>query len=696
MERQRCAVSTPLAIAALSALLVLSGHAAARVIHVPSGEAPTIQSGIDTSADGDTVLVADGHYYERIRLRGKAILLASRLVDGGDAAHIDATVIDGDPLVLGSADTASVVCAVSGEDTTTVIQGFTITNGIGTESSVMGGRVGGGVYCEASSPIIARCVISQNAASAYGGAIACRGPAHGFAMPGIRGCTLAGNSADLAGGGIASSRNAYPKVTKTILWGNSAQDGPAIALLGSEGTTGAIVSYSDVQGGESDVSVGPDCELFWTEGNIDCNPLFCDPYGGDYWLRDESCCAGAGSSGGDIGCHAAGCTVDSCWYHDRVLERIYVLRGEPGEHSDNERTISVSDATGSQDGNMIDLMMDMRGERWLYVWPPGQWLGEIYFFGQILRYDPASGDTFCIARTPPRLPGTYSLANGQDVGPGLTWWYAVQGVDSLHHLSLTWNGHWISELIGVYPAISDSITGLAFDRENLDLWAIFRGEPDMLVEYDVSGSTPEVIQGPFPAPWPYGPDSGAAAGLDYCEEASALVAVNHNTNEAVWFTDIWPGYGGPPGDDEPGLVADTSYVLMDTESPGAAAVFSDRGVLYVAGCIDTMCVLDAYVDALTLATEDPILASTSVRLMPLSPNPFAGSASLEYELMHARHVKLEIFNLAGRRVATLVNAQRQPGRYLVRWDANGLASGVYFCRLSAGPDAAVRKAVLLR
>lgn len=130
--------------------------------------------------------------------------------------------------------------------------------------------------------------------SADGGAIACRGPAHGFAMPVVRGCTLVTKSAASAGGGIVSSRNAYPKVTETILWNNSAEDGLAIALLGGEGPSGAIVSYSDVQGGELDVSIGPDCELFWTEGNIDCNPLFCDPYAGDHWPRDESCCAGAG------------------------------------------------------------------------------------------------------------------------------------------------------------------------------------------------------------------------------------------------------------------------------------------------------------------------------------------------------------------------------------------------------------------
>ena len=66
-----------------SFLLFLSICLYGQVINVP-GDQPTIQEAINASVDGDTVLVADGTYYENINFKGKAITLASWfLIDGG-------------------------------------------------------------------------------------------------------------------------------------------------------------------------------------------------------------------------------------------------------------------------------------------------------------------------------------------------------------------------------------------------------------------------------------------------------------------------------------------------------------------------------------------------------------------------------------------------------------------------------------
>jgi Protein of unknown function (DUF1565). len=64
------------------------------------------------------------------------------------------------------------------------------------------------------------------------------------------------------------------------------------------------------------------------------------------------------------------------------------------------------------------------------------------------------------------------------------------------------------------------------------------------------------------------------------------------------------------------------------------------------------------------------------------PNPFNPSTEIGYHVASAGIVKLSVYDLLGQEVATLVNAQRQPGNYTVEWNAARMSSGMYFARLS--------------
>ena len=59
-------------------------------------------------------------------------------------------------------------------------------------------------------------------------------------------------------------------------------------------------------------------------------------------------------------------------------------------------------------------------------------------------------------------------------------------------------------------------------------------------------------------------------------------------------------------------------------------------------------------------------------------------------------VALSLYSVRGRLVRRLVNGYREAGTYAVRIDASGLASGIYICRLEAGPHVQSRRLVLLR
>ena len=78
------------------------------------------------------------------------------------------------------------------------------------------------------------------------------------------------------------------------------------------------------------------------------------------------------------------------------------------------------------------------------------------------------------------------------------------------------------------------------------------------------------------------------------------------------------------------------------------------------------------------------------------PNPFNPSTTVVFTLEKKGHASLEVFDISGRRVATLVDEQRAAGRHEVVWRPRNVASGVYFTRLSADGQSATRRMTLLK
>jgi len=83
------------------------------------------------------------------------------------------------------------------------------------------------------------------------------------------------------------------------------------------------------------------------------------------------------------------------------------------------------------------------------------------------------------------------------------------------------------------------------------------------------------------------------------------------------------------------------------------------------------------------------------------PNPFNPTTNLEFRIADAGLVKVTVFDVMGRESATLVNEVLTPGAYKTSWEATGMPSGMYFCRLEAqGSDGKTwtqtRKVILLK
>lgn len=78
------------------------------------------------------------------------------------------------------------------------------------------------------------------------------------------------------------------------------------------------------------------------------------------------------------------------------------------------------------------------------------------------------------------------------------------------------------------------------------------------------------------------------------------------------------------------------------------------------------------------------------------PNPFNAQTTIEYCLPEQSLVSIDIFDLLGRRIETLVDEVKPAGLYRVTWHADNLPSGMYFCRITAGDFSKTRKMVLLK
>jgi len=94
-------------------------------------------------------------------------------------------------------------------------------------------------------------------------------------------------------------------------------------------------------------------------------------------------------------------------------------------------------------------------------------------------------------------------------------------------------------------------------------------------------------------------------------------------------------------------------------------------------------------------------APASHNLSQNVPNPFNAQTLISYNLSHAGHIELAVYNGVGQRIRTLVNTWQQVGGHRVLWDGRDVgghqvASGVYIYRLTTGAFKQMRRMVITR
>jgi hypothetical protein len=185
-------------------------------IYVPDDFA-TIQAAINAAPNGELIIVRPGTYVENLDFCGKVLEVRSE--EGPEL-----TIIDGNA-------SGSVVKFVNNEGPGSTLNGFTLTNGTGTEVWPWG-VVGGGVFCYGiASPTIINNIITANSAN-FGGGINC----DGMPSPVIRGNRIATNNATTSGGGVFMALNNASALIEDNVIEDNASDGLGGGLALFNGT----------------------------------------------------------------------------------------------------------------------------------------------------------------------------------------------------------------------------------------------------------------------------------------------------------------------------------------------------------------------------------------------------------------------------------------------------------------------------
>ncbi len=576
----------------------------------------SIQAAIDSAVDGEIVLVKDSTYYENINFKGKAITVASYFYVDGDTNHINNTIIDGSQPT--NPDSGSVVYFISGEDTTSVLCGFTITGGSGTETTTDGVtpcRAGGGILCYNSGARILNnksCYNNVNSPDhvVYGGGLA--------AMP-------LGSTAYVILQDNQISHNTLTANMKTV-WGGG------VELMGNGIIVNNLISYNSIVHNATDYQAYAGGLLCYSlssdrrKVNVESNKITHNS------IMSESNFAGVSAGAGGIN-----------------------IAGSYGRFAKNE--VSYNEVWVNADRNAQAAGVLLFGV-------PDSLIVE----GNLIREN--------------------AVKQGNGLGGGVN----IASNSSLTIINNIIEGN--SATVGGGFLISGNSTAQLINNTVINNQATSGGGINVRMT-----STLYLMNSIL---WNNQADTYAAIQIE-----ESIVQAAHCDIQGT----VWEGDGNISGDP---LFADTSAELSDSSPCIGAGIsvfeFSNE-VICISPATDingnprpNPADSDPDIGAYENINREPLAVETEKSLSPVHfsleqnyPNPFNPSTTIKFQIPNSNFVTLEIYNLLGQKVATLVNEKLNTGTYTAEWNAAGLASGIYFYRLiTSNGFSSMKKMIVLK
>ena len=558
-------------IIGMGILFLCSGALSATIINIPTDYA-TIQQGIDASQDSDTVLVQPGTFVENINYNGKNITVGSLFLITADTSFISQTIIDGN-------HQGSVVTFENGEDTTTVLCGFTIINGLGYDADPF---TGGGINVNQSSPSLQNLIVMNNHSEYIGG-----GMLLGGSNIELSDIIVKYNTSDAMGGGIGCVCSAN-----------------FMNVNVHDNDSGIYCTFSTIS-----------MKYVTIENN--------SPYGGltscDSELNlEKSTIKGNYSqyAGGGIGTS----------FTDISLSEVIVTNNTSadtgggmyicGDDANLFNTI-VENNTAYQGGGiffracMYDIKYSVIANNISTYTGGGIYsqhdLGNIE--NSTIVYNNGGG-IYC------DLIHELEIKNSIITNNTLHYGINLNGGDCSIYYSDFWDNT-LGNLSGIYDSTGINVTTNA-NGDSCDIYYNIQMDP-MFVD---------------------------PTNLDYHLQ--------------------WDSPCIDAGDPDSPLDPDSTIVDMG-----------------------------AYYYHHNVANDESPNVYDNIKIINF-PNPFSTSTKISFSLPHPEKVKIQIYNLKGQLVETLLDEQKQAGNHSIVWEADEMSSGIYFCKLATNKLSSIQKLVIIK
>ncbi|MDP8210115.1 MAG: T9SS type A sorting domain-containing protein [Candidatus Stygibacter australis] len=680
--------------------LVLIIGAFATTIYIPEDYA-TIQEGINASEDGDEIIVSPGTYIENINLAGKAIILGSLFYTTQDTSYISQTIIDGN-------QDGSVVTFESEEDSTSVLIGFTITNGQGVGSYPY---TGGGITCiNYSCPSLENVTIMDNSAGWYGGGIYCES-----SSPSLENVTITGNSAGEHGGGICCCFNSNPSLVNCLFWNNSAgYNGGGICCLSSSPSLESVTI--------TDNSAGT------AGGGIHCessNPI----------LDNVTITGNSASFGGGICCSSSNPSLDNvtitgnsaeddgggvyCWRSRPILMNVTI--------TDNLATCDESRGGGIYCNDSSPILEDVTitdnfaitggGIHCISNSRPS--LANVIISGNS-AFDHGGG-IYCWCSSPSLMNVTITN-NSAERGGGIYCWGSSPSFENVtisDNSAVDYGGG-----INCYYSCSPSLMNVTISGNSADY-----GGGITCINYSYPILENVTIMG----------NSADYGGGIYCVDSSSTILMNcilwNNSPQEVEFHDdylpntITIAYSDIDGGEEGIETYDNGTVNwldgnIDADPLFVDAELGDYHLTENSPCIDTGIAyfeyegyvlvdlsedeywgiapdMGAYEYGMVAIEEEEIIIENEKLKIENYPNPFNPETQITFNLPEAEYVNLSVYNLKGQLVKLLADEILPAGKNSLIWNGRNatgrkVSSGVYLVRFKSSNEIATKKIMLIK